>query len=98
MPLLGLLNSLSQYGPLQGAENYIGNQTGFGQDINTAGNIFQSADGQPKSQLIGQPAQGQQNQIGAPQLTDEHLEQPNGQGVRMFNQAGKQYLLKFLGL
>ena len=38
-----------------GFANYIGNDTRFGQDINSMGRIFQNASGNPQSQLIGNP-------------------------------------------
>lgn len=39
-----------------GVGNYIGNDTGFGRGINDVGNLWNSAMGNPKSQLIGSPA------------------------------------------
>lgn len=49
---MGLLGTLG---------NIIGNDTSFGQDVNGLGNIYQSAMGQPKSQLIGTAVPQQPN-------------------------------------
>jgi len=91
MGLIGLLTGIDQSGFVQGTMNYLGNNTKMGQDINAIGSGFQQATGQPQQQLIGQPAQ-QSSGSPSPQITDEHLHPANEQGIRMFNDAGKQYL------
>jgi hypothetical protein len=68
MGLLDLIGNIGQSGFGQGAQNYIGNDTSFGQDINKIGNIYQGLDKQQKSQLIGQPQQQSPFQNTLPQV------------------------------
>jgi len=54
LDLIGNTQNSSTFG--QGLENYFGNNTAMGQDINQVNNLYQGAAGKPKKQLIGQPA------------------------------------------
>jgi len=54
LDLIGNTQNSSTFG--QGLENYFGNNTSMGQDINQMGNLYQGTAGKPKTQLIGQPS------------------------------------------
>lgn len=56
MAFSDLASSVGQNGFWQGLQNYVGNNTGFGQVANGLDNAYQGLTGQPKQQLIGQPA------------------------------------------
>lgn len=73
-----------------------GNQTGLGVGINALGGVFGLT---PKdSQLIGTPSPQQSNTSNStmPNLTDEHLQPADANGIRKFSEAGIKYLMQNL--
>ena len=76
MALGDLLSSIDQNGFWQGMQNYAGG-TNAGQAIN---GVF----GSPSSQT--NPA------MSAPPIQSNHLDAPDSNGIRPFNDAGKQHL------
>ena len=55
MGLIGLGADIYSNGFGQGALNYLGQNTNFGQDVNQIGNAYQQANGETQTPLIGQP-------------------------------------------
>jgi hypothetical protein len=87
MPLdPSIISEISNNGLWKGLTDYVGNSTNVGQAINDVGNVWQHINKQPQSQLIGTP----QQPIPAPQHDDTHFGEPDSNGIRWMNDAGKQ--------
>jgi hypothetical protein len=92
MPLGQLIGDIYQNGFGQGIANYVGNNTNFGQDINAVGNMYQKSQGNPQTQLIGNPQTPEQ--IANPWATPLPVNQPPSRGdvlQKYLNNQGPQF-------
>lgn len=100
MAFSDLISDVGNNGFWQGLQNYIGNNTQFGQVANGIDNAYQGLTGQPKQQLIGQPSsqinpsmyQQAHEQKSKADLINAHAAQQAIPDNSMFNKVPQQPL------
>ena len=92
MALSDLISSVDQNGFWQGMQNYVGNNTDFGQTVNGLDNSYNKAVGNPQSQLIGNPQSITPTQASAvnPAMTPQVPVKPDVNSMIKAHATGQQ--------